>query len=82
MESMKEFEKVKYLLRIKKKEIKELRDELKGKNQIIQMLEALVLEGIEKKGRIEISKDDISKGLKKGYKIQVTEDKYILERKE
>lgn len=71
-----------YLLEVKKKEVKALKDELKGKNQIIQMLGALILEGIEKKGRIEISKAEISKGLKTGYKIQETEDRYILEREE
>lgn len=71
-------ERLKYKLGVKEREIKELREELQGKDELIQMLSAFVIEGIEKKGTVTIKRDEIGKGLSSGYHIEVTEEGYVL----
>lgn len=71
-------ERLKYKLGVKEREIKELREELQGKDELIQMLSAFVIEGIEKKGTVTIKRDEIKKGVAKGYRFEMTEDGYVL----
>lgn len=71
-----------FLLGKRKKEIKNLKEEVEGCRQVMQILEAFIIEGVERKGEVHIPIKALGEGLKTGYKIDVTEDKYILRRKE
>ncbi|MBQ3021935.1 MAG: hypothetical protein IJD91_01230 [Clostridia bacterium] len=68
------------LLRERKKSIALLQREKRGLEQVVQMLSAIILEGIERSGRVEIKKADISEGLRSGYTVSQTEDAYVIER--
>lgn len=69
------------LLAKRKREIEELKGEIEGYKQLTAILEAFILGGISKTGVMEIPKAVISEGLKGGFEIEVTEDKYILRKK-
>lgn len=71
-----------FLLGKRKKEIKNLKEEVEGCRQVMQILEAFIIEGVEKKDEVQIPINKLKEGLKTGYKIEVTEDKYILRREE
>lgn len=75
-------ENLEQLLGERKKQIAELKYEIEGGRQMIQMLQSFVLEGVERSGRVEIPKKRVSEGLKCGYTLTETEDAYILERVE
>ena len=80
MKTGKENTRTDYLLEVKKKQIKELKDELAAQAEIIQMLSSFIAEGVENQGTVEILREKVSEGIKRGYTIEVTEDKYILRR--
>ena len=69
------------LLGKRKKEIAQLKNIIGGQDEVISLLSAFICEGLYKSGRVEISKEDITKGLKVGYNIKESEDKIILEKK-
>ena len=68
------------LLRERKRTIASLLAEKKALEQIIQMESAIILEGIERSGRLEIKKANISEGLRSGYKVSQTEELFIVEK--
>lgn len=72
-----------YLLAERKKEIKELKEEIEGHKQVRQILEAIIIEGIAKQNQIKIPVKNLSKGIEIGYKFEVTEDgMYVITKKE
>ncbi len=77
-----EIDRLKFLLENKGKEIEGLKEEIAGKDEIICILEAMILECVCEKGKIEISKEKVAEGLKRGFRFELTKDKYILMREE
>lgn len=71
-----------FLLSRRKTQIKELKEEIEGYRQVMQILEAFIIEGVEQKGEIIINTDALAKGLKTGYSIEVRGNEYILTKKE
>lgn len=67
-----------YLLGKRKQEIKDLKEEIEGYKQVVGIMEAFIIEGVEKQGEVRIPIKELSEGLKVGYKIEVTETEYIL----
>lgn len=78
MKMSKENTRTNYLLEVKKRQIKEFKEEIAAQAEIIQILSSFIAEGVEKQGTVEILREKIAEGIKCGYTIEVTEDKYIL----
>lgn len=70
------------LVKVKNEQITELREEIGGKDELIQILSAYLCEAVCERGRVEIDSDKISKGLKVGYTIEVRGKNIILERRD
>ena len=68
------------LLGRRKTEIKNLKEEVEGYKQVIGILEAFIIEGVEKSGEVVIPKREVSEGLKHGYTLTITDEGYILRR--
>ena len=68
------------ILSKRKKQIKELREEIEGYKQVISILEAFIIEGIEKQREVRIPIKELSEGLRTGYRIDISENEYILEK--
>ena len=66
------------LLRKRKEQIGELKEEIEGYKQVVQILEAFVIEGVEKKEEVQIPIVALSEGLKAGYNIDIKEDMYVI----
>lgn len=69
-----------FLLGKRKAEIKDLKEEVEGYKQVISILEAFIIEGVEKSGEVVIPKKEVSEGLKHGYTLNITDESYILRR--
>lgn len=69
------------LLGKRKKEIAQLKSIIGGQDELINLLSAFICEGLYKSGRVEISKEDITVGLRAGYNVTESGDKIILEKK-
>ena len=69
------------LLSVRKNHIRELQEEISGKDELISILSAYLCEGVCERGRVEIDRDKIGEGLKTGYTIDVQGKTIILERK-
>ncbi len=67
-----------FLLGKRKAEIKDLKEEAEGYKQVIGILEAFIIEGVEKKGEVRIPIKELSRGLSVGYNIDINEDMYVI----
>lgn len=67
-----------FLLGKRKAEIKDLKEEVEGYKQVIAILEAFIIEGVEKSGEVVIPKKEVSEGLRHGYTLNITNESYIL----
>lgn len=79
---LKQIEGLEYLLGERKKTIMRLKEEKTGLEQIIGMLESILFSIVEEKGKIVIKKEDISEGVRSGYKISIKEDVIVIEKVE
>lgn len=70
------------ILRMRKRRIIELETEKTALEEVIKLLEAIIFSSVEEKGKIVIKKEDISEGIKSGYKISLEEDAYVIEKVE
>lgn len=70
-----------FLLEKRKKEIKNLKEEVEGCRQVMQILEAFIIEGVEKKGEVQIPIKELREGLKAGYNIDIKEDMYVISKR-
>ncbi len=79
---LKQIEGLEYLLGERKRAIMRLKEEKTGLEQIIGMLESILFSIAEEKGKIVIKKEDISEGVRSGYKISIKEDIIVIEKVE
>ena len=69
------------LLGKRRREIKELKEEVEGYKQVIGILEAFIIEGVEKNSEVRIPIKELSEGLKAGYNIDIKEDMYVISKR-
>ena len=70
-----------FLLGKRKAEIKDLKEEIEGYKQVVQILEAFIVEGVEKTAEVQIPIAALSEGLKTGYKIDIKQDMYVISKR-
>ena len=68
------------LLGKRKEQLRQLQSENEGLKQTVQLLTGIVLEGIERKERVEIPRERLKNGIKCGYILSETEDAFVLEK--
>ncbi len=64
----------------RREELKNLQNENQGLRQTADILSAIILEAIETRGCVEISKEAVAKGIKLRYTLENKEDRYVLRR--
>ena len=79
---LKQIEALEGMMRMRKQKIIELEADKRGLEEVIKLLEAIIFSSVEEKGKIVIKKEDISDGIKSGYKISLKEDMYVIEKVE
>ena len=79
---LRQIEALEGIMRMRKQRIIELEAEKTAHEEVIKLLEAIIFSSVEEKGKLVIKKEDISDGIKSGYKISLEEDAYVIEKVE
>lgn len=66
------------ILSKRKKQIQELKEEIEAYKQVAGILEAFIIEGVAKQGEVRIPINELSEGLKIGYKLDIRDGMYII----
>ena len=60
-------------------EIKDLKEQIEGYNQVVRIMQAFIVEGISKnEGEIRIPIDKLSEAIKTGYKADMQDGMYVI----
>ena len=70
------------MLKAKKETINELREEIAGLRQTLDILAAFLDATVSEKGEIRISRDEINRRVKQGYDIKFDGREIVLQRRE